>query len=170
MKDRETTLFIVNPNEQMAIRLKNYLAEKFGQKLNTRTFDNGRSCLDSVTKKTDIVILSDLPKDHQSLGILKLIKSTNHRTEVIILSKNEDIALALESFIAGAKDYVLIGRGAWSRVAKQVMRIAGSPARIIAEEFQISLFLAIFLLIFVIIGAVFLFLRLFPGSEQVGFL
>lgn len=154
MKNRETNLFIVNPNEQMAVRLKHYLADKFGNALHTSTFNDGRACVDNVNKKTDIVILSDLPKDQQSLGILKLIKSVNHRTEVIILSKNEDIAQILESFIAGAKDYVLTGRGAWSKIAKQATRVVSGPARIIAEEFQISLFLAFFFLIFAIIGAI----------------
>ncbi|MGV3632388.1 MAG: response regulator [Bacteroidota bacterium] len=162
MKNRETNLFIVNPNEQMAARLKNYLANKFGNRLHTSIFNDGRECVDHIDKETDIVILSDLPKDQQSLGILKLIKSLNHRTEVIILSKNEDIAQALESFIAGAKDYVLIGRGAWSRVAGQVFKVISSPARIIAEEFQISLFLAIFLLTFVIMGAIVSFFWIFP--------
>ncbi|MCE3296123.1 MAG: hypothetical protein K0R65_1837 [Crocinitomicaceae bacterium] len=163
MKNRETNLYIVNPNEQMAVRLKQYLTGKFGSNLHTSTFHDGRECVNKVDKKTDIVILSDLPKDQQSLGFLKLIKSINHRTEVIILSKNEDVAQALESFIAGAKDYVLISKGAWSRVAKQVFRIAGSPARIIAEEFQISLFLAIFLLTFAVVGAIFSFFWIFPN-------
>lgn len=165
MKIRETNLFIVNPSEQMAMRLKNYLADKFGNALHTSTFNDGRTCVDNVTKKTDIVILSDLPKDQQSMGILKLIKSINYRTEVIILSKNEDIAQALESFVAGAKDYVLIGRGAWSKIAKQVLRVMSSPARIIAEEFQISFFLAVFLLIFVTIGALATFFLVFPEIQ-----
>ena len=71
-----------------------------------------------------------------------------------MLSGNEDMALAVEIFRAGAKDYVIKGRNSWARVTKTVNYIITKPIRLMVDEFSISKQLAILLMVFITIGIV----------------
>ncbi|MDP1743951.1 MAG: hypothetical protein Q8L90_00125, partial [Bacteroidota bacterium] len=73
-------------------------------------------------------------------------------TEVIMLSNNEDIGLAIETFRAGAKDYVIKGQGSWKKITSLVNLIITEPIRIMVREFGVSKFTAIFLMTFITMG------------------
>ena len=88
------------------------------------------------------------------MDILKSIKYTNPKTEVIMLSGNEDMAIAIETFRSGAKDYVIKGNGSWKKISKLLQLIITEPIRILVREFGVSKYMAIFLLTFVIMGVV----------------
>jgi DNA-binding NtrC family response regulator len=134
--------------------LKHYLQNKFGQHLQVTTFHDGKSCLEKVDKKTDIVILDYFLEGENGLEVLKSIKSINPKTEVIMLSCNEDMGLAIETFRQGAKDYVVKGKGAWNRISRLVKHIVTEPIRLIVREFGVSKFMATFFLPFVTMGIV----------------
>ena len=55
--------------------------------------------------------------------------------EVIMLSGNEDMAIAIEMFRAGAKDYVKKGAGSWSSITYLVNSIIIKPIRVIVKGF-----------------------------------
>jgi hypothetical protein len=70
-----------------------------------------------------------------------------------MLTSNEDVGIAIESFRKGAGDYVIKGsHKAWRTVSKKVYNIIIYPVQIMVKEFGISKYLAIFLIIFVILG------------------
>jgi len=71
-----------------------------------------------------------------------------------MLSGNEDMALAIQTFRAGATDYVIKGNGALKKVTKVVHYIITAPMRLLVDEFKVSKYLAIFLLTFVALGIV----------------
>src|ERR1019366_5039253 len=154
METQGMNLFIVDDNRLMVTDLKHYLQNRFGVSLRISTFNDGVSCLEKVDNEIHIVILDYFMKAKNGLEVLKSIKAINPKIEVIILSCNEDIALAIETFRAGATDYVIKGQGAWTKVTKLVNYIITEPIRIMVREFGVSKYMAIFLLTFVTMGIV----------------
>jgi DNA-binding NtrC family response regulator len=152
MKTQGTNLFIVDDDNLMAIALEQSLKNRFGTGIQVTIFNNGESCLANVNKETDIVILDYFLEGKNGLEILKSIKNANSNTEVIMLSGNEDIILAIETFRAGAIDYVLKGRGSWKKIIKLVNHIITEPIRMIVREFGVSKYMAVFFLTFITMG------------------
>lgn len=147
-----TNLFIVDDNKLMLESLKLFLHERFGKGLTISTFIDGDSCLKKVDKDTDIVILDYHMEGKDGLEVLRSIKEINPKTEVIMLSSNEDVALAIETFRSGAKEYVVKGVGAWNKISKLVNYIITKPIRMMVREFGVSKFLAVFLFVFFVMG------------------
>lgn len=147
-------LFIVDDDKLVVSDLKIYLNYRFGNDINISTFNDGESCLKKVDKDTHIVILDYFLNGKNGLEILKLIKEINPKTEVIMLSSNEDISLAIQSFRNGASDYVIKGDGALKKIKKIIYHIITEPIQIIIREFGVSKYMAIFFLTFAIMGVV----------------
>jgi hypothetical protein len=154
METQPTNLFIVDDNKLMVLALEQHLKNKFGVSINISTFYDGESCLEKVDTTTDIVILDYNLDGIDGLEILKLIKEINPKTEVIMLSSNESIVLAIESFREGARDFVIKKPGSWQKVTRLVNYIITEPIRYMVREFGVSKFVAIFLLTFVTMGVV----------------
>lgn len=157
METKRLNLFIVDDNKSMVAALKQFLQNKFEGNINISTFYDGESCLEKINEHTDMVILDHFLNGKNGLEVLKEIKKINPKTEVIMLSSNEDIALAVQSFRAGATDYVVKGPSSWKKLTKLVHHIITEPIRIIVREFGVSKFMAIFLLTFLTMGAVVFF-------------
>lgn len=154
METQGINLFIVDDNSSMVMGLKQYLLNRFGAGLRISTFKDGESCLEKVDNRTNIVILDYFMEGKNGLDTLKSIKAINPKTEVIMLSGNEDMALAIETFREGAADYVVKGYGSWTKITKLVERIVTEPIRMIVREFGVSKFMASFLLTFVTMGII----------------
>ena len=154
MQAQGLNLFIVDDNTSMVTALKQYLQNRFGISVQISTFSDGESCLKKVDEQTHIVILDHFLEGKNGVEILKSIKTINPKTEVIMLSSNEDIAVAIESFRAGATDYVIKGPSSWKKITKLVNHIITAPIRIIVKEFGVSKYMAIFLLTFVVMAIV----------------
>lgn len=154
MKAQGINIFLVDDNRLMVTDLKHFLSNRFGTDLNISVFNDGESCIAKIDKDTHIVILDYFLDGKNGLEVLKLIKEINPKTEVIMLSSNEDIVLAIDTFRNGATDYVIKGDGALKKISKLVYRIITEPIRIIVREFGVSKYMAIFLLTFVSMGVI----------------
>ncbi|MCD6018760.1 MAG: hypothetical protein K0S53_1881 [Bacteroidetes bacterium] len=154
MQTQGINLFIVDDNKLVLTDLKYYLQNRFGHDLNISTFTTGEGCIEKVNKNTNIVILDYFLGGKNGVEILKRIKQKNPKTEVIMLSSNEDVALAVQAFKNGASEYVVKGQGAVRKITKLVYRIVTEPIRILVREFGVSKFMAIFLLTFATVGLV----------------
>ncbi|MES2763580.1 MAG: response regulator [Bacteroidota bacterium] len=154
METQKLNLFIVDDNTSMVAVLKQYLQNKFGANIIISTFSDGESCLEEVNRDTHMVILDHFLNGKNGLEVLKLIKEKNPQTEVIMLTSHEDVATAIESFRAGAKDYVVKGPSSWKKITELIYNIISEPVRIIVREFGVTKFTAIFLLTFVIMAIV----------------
>ena len=154
MEKQGMNLFIVDDNKLLATDLKHYLQGRFGEDVHISTFSDGESCLEKVDKDTHIVILDYTMDGQNGLEILKLIKAINPKTEVIMLSGNEDMAIAIQTFRNGAKDYVIKGEGSLKKLSKLIQLIITEPIRIMIREFGVSKYMAIFLFTFVSMGAI----------------
>ena len=154
METQGLNLFIVDDNKLMVATLKDYLQNRFGLGIQISTFHDGESCIAKIDKETHIVILDYFMKGKNGLDTLKSIKAINPKTEVIMLSGNEDMALVIDSFRAGANDYVVKGTGAWKKISKTVNHIITAPIRLMVKEFGVSKYFAIFIMTFVSMGLV----------------
>jgi DNA-binding NtrC family response regulator len=154
MEKQGLNLYIVDDNISMVTVLKQYLQKRFGEALKISTFYNGESCLKNIKSDTDIVVLDYYMDGKNGLETLKSIKEINPDTEVIMLSSNEDIGLAIESFKEGASDYIVKGPSAWKKLTDIVNNIFTAPIRMMVREFGVSKFTAIFLMTFITIGLV----------------
>lgn len=163
MEKQGLNLYIVDDNISMVTVLKQYLQKRFGAGLNISTFYNGESCLKNIKPDTDIVVLDYYMNGKNGLETLKSIKEKNPKTEVIMLSSNEDIGLAIESYKEGASEYIVKGPSAWKKLVEIVNNIFTAPIRLMVREFGVSKFTAIFLLTFITMGIVVAFvLNFFP--------
>lgn len=154
MQTQNLNLFIVDDNKSLVTALKQYLHRKFGFSLNISTFNNGDSCLQQVNKNTHIVILDHHMEGKNGVEVLKSIKAINPKTEVIMLSSSNDFDVAIQSFKAGATDYVVKGSQSWQKVTRLVYRTITAPIKMISKEFGVSKYMAIFMLTFLTMGVV----------------
>ena len=135
METQVLNLFIVDDNKLTANTLELYLKSRFGSGVCISTFYDGESCLKKIGKDTNIIILDYFMKDANGLEVLKLIKNINPKTEVIMLTSNEDVAVAVELFKAGAKDYVVKGIGAWKKIGNMINDAITKPIRVFIRGF-----------------------------------
>jgi two-component system, OmpR family, response regulator len=149
MKIKQTNIFIVDDDKIMVTSLKQSLEKRFGEGVRIKTFNNGESCLKNVDETLDIVILDYFMKNKNGLEVLKSIKTINPKTEVIMLTGNDDVVIAIESLRAGAKDYLAKGPGSESKITKMVNYIITHRFRIMSEKFNTlkSIILALTILI-----------------------
>ncbi len=145
-------LFIVDDDPSVIVGLRNFLENKFSGNLSITTFNTGESALQQVNKNTHIVILDYNLHGRDGNEVLQDIKRINPKTEVIMLSSNEDVGTAVEAFRKGATAYVRKGDASTQKVFYQLTRIIGAPIRFLINEFGVSKFLAIFLMVFLTIG------------------
>lgn len=136
MKTQPINLFIVDDDKLIVLDLKVYLKHKFGDGLSITTFNDGESCLATLDKETHVVILDYFIGEKNGLDILKAIKAVNPKTEVIMLSTNEEIAVAVEAFRLGVKDYVIKGEGYWKKILNLVGTVITKPIRVIVRGFK----------------------------------
>lgn len=108
--DHRYRLFIVEDNRLVQKNLQ-YL---FGlnDKLDINCFYSGEECVDHLFLLPDIVILDYYlsppgKKALNGLEVLQRIKEENPETKVIMLSAQDEVAIAVESLKRGATDYVI---------------------------------------------------------------
>ncbi|ASS49683.1 MAG: hypothetical protein A3D31_01740 [Candidatus Fluviicola riflensis] len=152
MDTQQIKLFIIDDNPQLVVDLRKYLESNFGESLTIFTYNSSESALKSIDHETDIVILDcDLPGEDGN-EILKSIKQQSPRTEVIMLTSNEDVKTAIHAFRNGAADYVIKGEKADKKIGSLIYNIMAYPVRVLTREFGASKFFAIFLLTFIFVG------------------
>lgn len=154
MTNPRLNIFIVDDNKLLVISLKKYLEDRFGSSINISTFNDGESCLESINENTHIVILdyfldSENRNAKNGIEILKEIKKRNPKTEVIMLSRNEDVGVAIESFRSGASDYLVKGDNSLDKLISLINRTITEPIRNMVREFGVPKFLFLFFLVFI---------------------
>jgi len=152
MQTQGLNLFIVDDNKALVTALKQYLQSKSGFSLKISTFNDGESCLQNVNKDTHVVILDHHMEGKNGIEVLKSIKTINPKTEIIMLSSSTDFDVAVQSFKAGATDYVVKGPHSWQKITRLVYHILTAPIRMISKEFGVSKYMAIFLITFLTMG------------------
>ena len=112
MSDKAYKIFLVDDDVKTLIMLKGNLEKKVYHNVTVNIFAYGENCLDKMDEKPDIVVLDfhlDGIRENAATGleILKKIKSISPDTQVIMMSSQEDLKIALDTIRNGAYDYVM---------------------------------------------------------------
>ena len=111
-------IFLVDDEPIQNEMLKDYLNERFVYEI--KTFDNGEEMLQHMHLRAEIVVLdyhlsSQKPDAKNGVEILRVLKDKYPEVQVIMLSGQDKIDVAIDSMKYGAYDYVVKGETAFSR-------------------------------------------------------
>lgn len=119
-------MFLVDDEPIQNEMLKDYLSSKFQYKI--KTFENGEDAIKELGLNPAIVVLdfhlsAHLPNAQNGVEVLKKIKELQPHSDVIMLSGQDKIDVAVESMKYGAYDYVIKGETAFSRMENIINNI-----------------------------------------------
>lgn len=119
MASEKRYLFLVDDEPIQNEMLKDYLSDRFLYEI--KTFDNGEEALKNMHLNPEILVLdyylnANNPNAQNGIDILKQLKETNPSTQVIALSGQDKIEVAIDTIKYGAYDYVVKGESAFSRI------------------------------------------------------
>jgi len=122
-------IFIVDDESFQRETLKDFIAGKFPQ-AELFPFRTGEDALREIFKKPDCVILDyylniEKPDAANGLQILEQIKNVLPDVPVIMLSSQEDPAIAAEIIKHGAYDYVVKNESSFARIQLLLYKIYG---------------------------------------------
>lgn len=94
-----------------------------------KTFLTGEMCLKSLSENPDIIFLdynlnTTNTKAHNGLEILDKIKSKNRSAEVVMISSQESVDIALDCIKHDAFDYIVKGETTFIRAQKAIMALS----------------------------------------------
>ncbi|CAN5332955.1 hypothetical protein BH09BAC1_BH09BAC1_08030 [soil metagenome] len=119
-------VFLVDDDPMHLQMLKDHLSSKF--KLDITTFSTGEDCLANLDKNPDVVVLdyylNSVEKNAANgIEILKKIKVRKPDTEVVMLSGQEKIEIAVETMASGAFDYVIKNESSFLRTENKLINV-----------------------------------------------
>jgi len=112
-------IFLVDDEPIQNEMLKDYISERFQYKI--KTYENGESAIKDLHLEPEIVVLDFHLNSHQAnaqngVEVLKKIKDMKPEIQVIMLSGQDKLDVAVDSMKHGAYDYVIKGETAFSRM------------------------------------------------------
>jgi len=112
-------IFLVDDEPIQNEMLKDYLNERFLYDI--KTFESGEDMLQQMHLHPEIVVLdyhlsAHKPNAKNGVEILKSVKDKYPNTQVVMLSGQDKIDVAIDSMKYGAYDYVVKGETAFSRM------------------------------------------------------
>jgi two-component system OmpR family response regulator len=119
LEQNEQYVFLVDDEPIQNEMLKDHISSHYQFKL--KTYDSGESMIKDLNLNPKIVVLdfhlnAHLPNAQNGVEVLKKIKELKPQTEVIMLSGQDKLDVAIESMKHGAYDYVIKGETAFSRM------------------------------------------------------
>ena len=121
MDEKPLRIFIVEDDEWYNRMLVHDLS--LNPDYEIESFANGRECLKNLYKNPDVVTLDYRLPDMQGLEVLKKIKEENDEIQVIIISEQDEIEVAVELLKFGAYDYIVKSKDIRNRLLNTVFNI-----------------------------------------------
>jgi DNA-binding NtrC family response regulator len=111
-------IFLVDDEPIQNEMLKDYISERFNYEI--KTYTSGEDAIKDLHLNPDVVVLdfhlnSHIPTAKNGVEVLKDIKALVPATQVIMLSGQDKLDVAVDSMKYGAYDYVIKGETAFSR-------------------------------------------------------
>jgi DNA-binding NtrC family response regulator len=124
--NQKACIFLVDDEPIQNEMLKDYISEHFD--FNIKTFDNGEEALKNIELNPDIIVLdfhlnSHLENAKNGVEVLRSVKELKPGTQVIMLSGQDKLEVAVDSMKFGAYDYVIKGETAFSRIENVINNI-----------------------------------------------
>lgn len=120
-------LFLVDDEPIQNEMLKDYLAERFLYEV--KVFDNGEEALKNMHLHPEIIVLDYHLDGHKSdakngVQVLQELKDKYPETQIIMLSGQDKMDVAVDSMKYGAYDYVVKGETAFSRTENAINNVS----------------------------------------------
>ncbi|HRP89196.1 MAG TPA: response regulator [Edaphocola sp.] len=150
-------LFLVDDEPIQNEMLKDYLSERFTY--NIQVFENGEDALAKMAVSPRIVILdyhlnSQNSKAKNGVEILKEMKEKHPETEIIMLSGQDKIDVAIDTMKYGAFDYVVKGESAFNRIENIINKVSEmNKLKVLNEGYKRTITLLTIVIGLIIIGA-----------------
>ena len=154
----EFTVFLVDDDKMFLKMLEdNLTGQKAKYKINYKTFSSGEECLDNLNQNPDLIILDyymDKGNANAMNGIqaLRRIKEQNPNQEVIILSGQDKIEVAVETMKHGAFDYVIKNESAFLRSFNVIKNVINNMKNVeMLKVYRLGFFVVSIILILVFV-------------------
>lgn len=126
MADLRKKIFVVDDDPVLAEMLKDHLAKMTAYEI--KVFESGEECLKHLSEKPGIIFLdfylNSVNKDAMDgLDVLEEIKKQDPEVDVVMLSGQDKIEVAVKTMQFGAFDYIVKGESAFYRAEKAVFNI-----------------------------------------------
>lgn len=157
-------IFLVDDEPIQNEMLKDYLSERFLYDINT--FDTGEEALKNMNLNPEIVVLDYHLNAHRSdvkngVEVLQAIKEKHPNVQVIMLSGQDKLDVAVDSMKYGAYDYIVKGETAFSRMENVINKASElHRAKTIAGAYKKTITLLGVAFVVVILIAIWLFTHL----------
>ncbi|HET8963929.1 MAG TPA: response regulator [Chitinophagales bacterium] len=127
-KNKTNQVFLVDDDETYLDTLEHNLKKNVESNVILKTFPTGEECLKELHQKPDIVVLDyELNTKNKTalngIEILKKIKSLNHDIQVLMLSGQDNLEVAVNCIKNGAHDYVIKNESAFVRTAHLIKNV-----------------------------------------------
>lgn len=158
MTNQTQNLFIVEDNQENALKLHQFLERRFGTIYNVFTYTNAVKMLTHVDKNTSIIVLDFDYFGEEGTKIVNFIKNINDQTKVIVLSNNDEFENELNAFFNGADNFLIKEKGIKKKLNRTIFEIISYPANYIQQRYSVSqafiysVFLFIIFSIIVLVG------------------
>lgn len=162
-------IFIVEDNKVFTLALKADIETEFANKsITIYSFETGEKCMEKFKEiKPQLVILdfhlnTEYPDAADGIKVLDWIKKQNKETNVIMLTSNDNLDIAIKSFKHGASDYVVKTETQFKKINFSLLNIFKiMKARREAEKYKFGVIALIFCLVG-LIGVALIVQMLFP--------
>lgn len=119
MAQNNNYIFLVDDEPIQNEMLKDYLSSRFGYQF--KTYETGEEAIRDLNLNPEIIVLdyhlnSHIPDTQNGVQVLQKIKELRPATQVIMLSGQDKLEVAIDSIKYGAYDYVVKGETAFSRM------------------------------------------------------
>ena len=113
-------IFLVDDEPIQNEMLKDYISDRFKYKI--KTYESGETAIADLHLNPEIIVLdfhlnAHLPDAQNGVEVLKKIKDLHPSSQVIMLSGQDKLEVAVDRMKYGAYDYVIKGETAFSRMA-----------------------------------------------------
>lgn len=113
-------IFLVDDEPIQNEMLKDFISERF--KYQIKTYESGDTAIADLHLNPEIMVLdyhlnAHLPDAQNGVEVLKRVKELHPSLQVIMLSGQDKLEVAVDSMKYGAYDYVIKGETAFSRMA-----------------------------------------------------
>lgn len=164
MASEKRYIFLVDDEPIQNEMLKDYLSERFLYDI--LVFDNGEDALKKLDVQPEIVILdyylnANNPDAKNGIEILKQIKEVSPNTQVIALSGQDKIEVAIDTIKFGAYDYVVKGESAFSRIENVINNLSEFHKMKTINKAQKNTitFLSIMLIVIIVLSIYLIFIK-----------
>lgn len=117
------SIFIVDDDPFFQSMLSQSVFNEMG--IRAEVYNNGEACIEQLHKMPEVILLDhDLNSELNGIEVLKAIKSFSKNIDVIFLSGQEELAVAVNSLKYGAFNYVAKNNEGLKNINQQLLKIA----------------------------------------------